>query len=602
MIERLATLPQVADEYRPYAVSPDGRLLAFEWYRDGDWQVFLLDLEHGGEPRRVADLPDSCGCPLFSPDGYSLFFSRDDGGSERFDVYRLELATGTLVNLTPDTPRLSPLPDFDLSPDGRLLACAVDHGESYAAATLPAAVSPGAAGLRILVDHYYNDWSPRFSPDGRRVAFHADTHGQDAAVFIVELDSGEQTVIGGEPPLLAFLSACSSPWSPDGRSLVFHGGPFEHPGIGVYDVERGTVGWVWVGDQDAHHAAWSPDGRALAFLVDEGVETSLWHLDLATQKPRCLSVGPGNHYAPSFTPDGRAVLCCFSAADHPTELFRIDLGTDEVVQLTDGMPADLKDHPFVSGELVWFASGDHLAQVPGLLCVPDEPNGAAVVMIHGGPTWHHANEWDALRQAFLHEGCTVLSPNYRGSDGYGRPWQLANRWLIGQGEVQDCAAACDILAALGCDPARIAVTGRSHGGYLTMACLWQFPALWACGVAGVPFFDHIDAQLDPAIREDLRWWDRENVGDIESDRDRLVYFSPINHLHRIRAPLLILGAENDPRCPPTQISQVVERLQAQGNEVEAHVYAGEGHGITAFADRRDYDRRTVEFILRHIAG
>ncbi len=41
-------------------------------------------------------------------------------------------------------------------------------------------------------------------------------------------------------------------------------------------------------------------------------------------------------------------------------------------------------------------------------------------MIHGGPTWHHSNEWDALRQAFVAAGVTVLHPNYRGSDGYGR--------------------------------------------------------------------------------------------------------------------------------------------------------------------------------------
>jgi dipeptidyl aminopeptidase/acylaminoacyl peptidase len=133
-----------------------------------------------------------------------------------------------------------------------------------------------------------------------------------------------------------------------------------------------------------------------------------------------------------------------------------------------------------------------------------------------------------------------------------------------------------------------------------MACLWQFPELWACGVAGVPFMDHIDAQTDPAVREDLRWWDAQNVGDLVRDRDRLVYYSPINHLDRIASPVLLLAAENDPRCPPGQIQQVVDGLTQAGVEAEAHIYPGEGHGISSFANRQDYDRRTVDFILRHL--
>ena len=77
-----------------------------------------------------------------------------------------------------------------------------------------------------------------------------------------------------------------------------------------------------------------------------------------------------------------------------------------------------------------------------------------------------------------------------------------------------------------------------------MQMLTQFPELWACGVAGVPFFDHIDAQVDPAVRDDLRWWDLENCGDIG---------------HRPRPPRVLLadqpprpgdGAAADPRGAP----------------------------------------------------
>lgn len=311
------------------------------------------------------------------------------------------------------------------------------------------------------------------------------------------------------------------------------------------------------------------------------------------------SLGPGNHYAPRFSPDGRSLYCVLSSPDHPADLYRLDLDGDVPTSLTQSLPDDLRDQTFASGVHVSYTSRDHLARVPALLVEPDEPSGGAVVIVHGGPTWHHANEWDVLRQAFVAAGVTVIHPNYRGSDGYGRRWQTANRWLMGQGEALDCAAAHDLLVRHGCDPARIAVTGRSWGGFLTMAMVTQFPELWAAGVAGVPFFDFIDAALDTDIRQDLRWWDLQNTGDPEKDAAKLAYYSPSNHLDRVTAPLLLMGGELDPRCPPRQLREAAAALQARGKICEAVVYPDEGHAISGLEHRIDYDRRTVEFILKH---
>ena len=595
LIERLAAVPEVWTEQRPWAFAPDGHTLAFTWRRDGDWHVYLKDLRDAAAPRRVEHFDDPCVCPVFSPDGACLYFARDDHGSECFDIYRCDLADGTLVNLLPDTPTLSPAPDFSLSPDGRRLALAVNHGPSSAAALM--AAEPGAA-MTFLTDHWFNDSSPRWSPDGALLAFQSETHGQDSAVFIVRLGGGELRAIGGRDMMVARDPA----WSPDGRSLAFSGGGGDYEAIGLYDLERELVTWAWEGEGNAHGPSWSPNGRALVFVVDDGPESSLWHLDLTTGFAGCLDVGTGNHYRPGFSPDGAAVVCVLSGPGCPSELFSIELASGAVTQLTDSLPDDLARHEFVSGAPVIWTSRDRLADVPGLFCEPRRRSGAGVVLIHGGPTWHHSNEWDPVRQALLDAGCLVVHPNYRGSDGYTRRWQLANRYLLGQGEAQDCAAAADFLVEQGCDPKRIAVSGRSHGGYLTMQMLTQFPGLWACGVAGVPFFDHIDAQVDPAVRDDLRWWDVENCGDIVADRARLEYYSPINHLGRVTAPLLILAAARDPRCPTRQIDTVTAGVRAAGTACEAIIYTDEGHEISGLEHRIDYERRTVEFILEHVGA
>ena len=594
LIAQLAASPGVCHDYRPFDLSPDGRTLAFQWYNGGDWQIFVLDLA-GGEPRRIGDLDDPCWCPLFSADGRYLYFSRDDRGSERFDFYRLDMAAGTLEDLLPGTPDFSPLPDFGLSPDGARIAMTASREAGYSVAVMPAAVCPRGAGIEHLSEHPYTESSPRWSPDGARLAVACGTRGQDTAVFIADARSGETTVVGGDDEFYAAHPA----WSPDGRSLAFAGGPGDHPAVGIYDLASGGITWAWQGRLDAHHPVWSPDGAGLAFLADCEAETALCHLDLRSGAVRELSVGAGNHYAPRFAPDG-SLLCVFSGPDQPGDVYRVAVADGHAEQLTHSLPRELGAHDFKSAAHVAFTSRDRLTRVPGLLVEPDEPNGAGVVLIHGGPTWHHANEWDPLRQAFVAAGVTVVHPNYRGSDGYGRRWQLANRFLMGQGEALDCAAAHDYLVSLGCDPARIAVTGRSWGGFLTMAMVTQFPELWAAAVAGVPFFDFIDSAYDPAIREDLRWWDRQNTGDPVRDRAKLEYYSPINHLDRIQAPLLILAGELDPRCPPRQSREVAQMLLERGKRCEVVVYPDEGHEISGLANRVDYEVRTVEFILEHV--
>ena len=458
LIEQLAAAPAVGQDYRPYTLAPGGGAVAFEWYEGGDWQIYLKELPDG-EPRRIGRLDDRCGCPQFSPDGRYLYFSCDDRGSECYDVYRYDLSTGKLVNLLPDTPDLAPLPDPDLSPDGTQLALTVAHDAGYAVAVMPAEPDPGGRSLRRLTEHPYTESSPRWSPDGERLAVTTGTRGQDTAIVVVDVASGASRVVGGSDTFHAGHAA----WSPEGSRIAFSGGPGDRPAIGIYELATGSVTWAWrTTTSTPTTRCGRRTGRRCAFLVDVEGETGLLHIDLRDGAVTEYSIGAGNHYAPGFTPDGAALMCVLSRPDAPPDLYRVELDDGDVTALTDSLPEHLRDVPFVSGGPVWFTSWDHLAEVPGILVEPDEPNGAAVVIVHGGPTWHHSNEWDPLRQAFVAAGFTVLHPNYRGSDGYGRRWQLANRWLMGEGEVLDVAAAHEFLVHLGLRPG----PDRDHGAQL----------------------------------------------------------------------------------------------------------------------------------------
>jgi len=84
-------------------------------------------------------------------------------------------------------------------------------------------------------------------------------------------------------------------------------------------------------------------------------------------------------------------------------------------------------------------------------------------------------------------GWTVLEPNYRGTTVYGHAWQIAIRLDMGGVDTHDYAAGVEYLKNEGLAD-RIAVTGRSHRGYLTMICLTQFPAPW-CGVSSRAIYE-----------------------------------------------------------------------------------------------------------------
>ncbi len=94
----------------------------------------------------------------------------------------------------PTLSTLAPLPDPDISPDGRQLALTVAHGAGYAVAVMPAEPGLGEAAIRHLTEHPYTECSPRWSPDGARLAVTSGTHGQDTAIFVIDAESGATSI------------------------------------------------------------------------------------------------------------------------------------------------------------------------------------------------------------------------------------------------------------------------------------------------------------------------------------------------------------------------------------------------------------------------
>ncbi len=596
-LESLLRVPFVDPDYG-FSLSPDGREVAFSHNLPGQWEIYLLPLDCSSPPRQVTTGPGAKFAPRWSPDGRQLAYVLDLDGGELFDVCTYDRTTGRHANLTPDTP-YSIQPNYAWSPDGSLIAFISDCSGRFDTYVMPAAGGPARPVFSIPRP----DWEVRWSPDGQWLSVVVEASGQDYATYLVPADGGNPSI---DPPRTVqpigrdgeWLPAKDAFWSPDSTRVAFSSnldGTFD---IGIYELATAEIAWLTEGTGDKEQPSWSPDGQSLSYVVSEGPVTALAVLDLEARQVTTYQVAPGVHYRPRFTPDSEHLVFVFDNPARPDDLWSLSLRDGTVRQLTSSLPPDLEKVPFSMPASVRYPSLDG-TMVPALLYRPHLATGLppAVVYVHGGPNWLAQVTWSPLVQHMVSRGWTVLAPNYRGSTGYGREWQLANRFDMGGGDTRDVVAGADYLVDEGlADPARIAVTGRSYGGYLTMTSLTQYPDRWAAGSAVVPFLNWFTGHANS--REDLQHWDRENFGDPEKDRDLYYERSPFFLLDRVAAPVQLICGAHDPRCPASESLQAHDVLQAQGKPCDLVLYHDEGHSFLKTENVVDAQKRQAAFLAR----
>lgn len=595
-IEQLVRVPAVVD----FAVSPDGRTVAIVSNRTEQFEIGLLRLDSDEPPHQITDgaVRQSKVTPVWSRDGARLAFAQDYEGDERYDIFVYDLASGASRTLTPDTPEYL-FARAAWSPDGARIAVTATRGDRFGVWTLPV---EGGEWSRVS-NHAHSDDEPHWSPRGDWIAFVANTEGQHYALFLARPDGSEQREVrmpDGGP-----LFVQSPEWSPDGARIAFVGGPRDVVDVGVYDVDSGALRWIEQGEHECATPAWSPDGRQLVYTLNVDGSTRPIVADLASGGRRDLTNRPGLYERPQFADGGRRVLYIYSGPGNPPDLWECDLRGPAPAhrQLTSSLPGDLADYPFVAPTHVRYLSADGETSVPALFYAPrvavSGGGRPAVIQIHGGPSWQRMNTWYPEIQWLLSRGCAVLCPNYRGSTGYGRAFMEANRFRMGEVDLQDVAGGVDWLLAGGhAEAGRVAVTGWSFGGYLTMMCLTHYPDRFAAGAAGVPFLNWILAAEEE--RDDLRHWDRENMGDPATNAERLRNASPIHFMDRIQAPVQFIGGANDPRCPISQVHEAQAVMEKLDKPFEAVIYSDEGHGFLKLENEVDAERRWAEFLALHL--
>ncbi len=575
--------------------SADGRSLWFEWNATGRFNLWRVPAD-GGWPVQFVVSDEWTHLQDPSPDGRWVVYTQDVGGNEKPNIYLVPAAGGTAVNVT----RTEGVGYHSIHwlPDSRGLVFAAEREDpgAYRAYLL----EPATGQVVRLAGNERGECAwVRVSSDGRFLAINRTYDYAHCGVSVVDLRDGSERVLA-EPDDRTTVEAVA--WTPDGRLFVTSNrNPQDLKTAGLLDLD-GHLTWLWESDWESSVAAASPADGHFLVVEDEAGEHRLWLCTLTGDR-HLLALPAGVLSAAHFSPDGSRLALVYESADRPPDLWVVRVGDRKAVQLSDSLVGGLATEDFVPPQRVVYRSFDG-TPIAAFAYVPRgaRPDGQlpAVVYIHGGPASIHANAWFPHLQYWVSCGFVVLAPNYRGSTGFGRAFEEANRKDLGGGDLRDVVAAVDYLRSTGyVDPRRVAVVGGSYGGYLTLMALAKFPELWAAGVAFVPFanwFTEYERE-DPVLQAYDRMMMGDPVEDAELWRDR----SPIFFADRIRAPLLILAGANDIRCPVEEARQVAEAVRRAGGVAEVHVYPDEGHRFGKRENQVDAFERAARFLRAHLA-
>lgn len=562
-IDQLLQAASLAGIERPLW-SPDGTSVVAASPLGGATDLWAFPID-GGAPERLTTGMGSVGhlasaLPRWSPDGtYLSYITGDIGATEVWlqptdgaPPFQLSRVGANITGCT-------------WAPDGRSLVVAANRYGTYDIFRIEV---PTGVQERLTDDAHY-EVQPTVTPDGAELVYvRLDATWTERDVLARPLDGS------GEPRLLVhddrFFDYQYGGWfgtpviSPDGDTVVFRSYRSDWMNLWAVDIAGGEPRRIAPDDADQDGAGFSPDGRWIAYTSNRDASVQLRVVPADGGEPRTV-VDPGDGVCqfPVFSPDGRRLAFTLARPSHPAELCVVDLDSGEVARLTRSVSAATEAR-LASPQRVTYDGHDGLS-IPALVYHPASagvtPNGAGVVMVHGGPTMQWFPVYDGYVQFLVLRGYTVLLPNIRGSSGYGRAFEEANDRDWCGGDLLDVRHGAAWLRGLDTvDADRLAITGLSYGGIMSMAATCFAPGEFQAAASLSGYGDFLGMMDEQELRH--QQFLRKELGDPVADAEIYRNASAIHAVKDATTPILI--AHGVGRFPESDAGrQFAEALQRE---------------------------------------
>jgi dipeptidyl aminopeptidase/acylaminoacyl peptidase len=539
--------------------------VAFYWDRTGRMELHVMDLGTK-QTRQVShgEVPTALRAGFtWSRDDTAIVFAKDSGGNEQHDLYRIDVATSAVTQLTKDPTAQEYAIQF--SPNNAYLTVLTNKRDPKTPD------KPGQLNLwKMRADG--TDYAPLtryafpvfggfWSPDGTSIAY--GTNEDPSNLKNVDLYTIAADGTNARKVFSAKLGSqdTGSDWHPDGKHMAITSDASGTPRAGILDIASGQVRWLGKEGIEEHSGRFSKDGRTLYAL--RNFESQV---------------------RPVLYDDDQRLLVAYQSETRRNELASYDLRSDQLDTLLAADYGSIDRSVFVKGEHIYYPTFDG-QKIPAIVYKPRDVAAGeqlpAIVHVHGGPTAQWFRGFDPFAQFLADRGFVVIEPNIRGSTGYGVTYRDAALKDWGGADLEDVAAAAAYLKTLPfVDASRLVVFGGSYGGFMTFIAATKKPDLWRAAVAWVGISDlH---KLYAKSMEHFKYYFREQMGDPEKDRALWRDRSAIEFADQLKAKLLMVHGVNDPRCPVEQSQVFRDRLlelgRVPGKDFEYVELTDEGHG------------------------
>jgi dipeptidyl aminopeptidase/acylaminoacyl peptidase len=563
--------------------SPDGRSLAFLSSRPDSAtsspspsespraQVYVLSM-NGGEAKRLTNQKNGVTLFRWSPDGTRFVAASRSGPSdhkpenkERSDVRHYRNSSYKFN-------------DSGWFDDRRAHLWVVD--------------AKSGTARQITDGNDWNDSDPQWSPDGTKIAFVSNRtgkeydHNRNSDVWVISADGGAVTKISDHEE-----SDNNPRWSPDGKMIAFTGEVHErdHPKVWIAPSSGGASSILAANNLDLipTDLDWSPDGKSLYFQAGVKGETHLFRINPAAKSLEQVTSGPRAVRGVDFNWPSKTMVYLVNDFKRLDDLYVADVNGHNERKLTNFNDALWKQLELADVERFTYKSADDWT-IDGFLVKPigwqSGKKYPLILSIHGGPAGMYGVDWFHEFQGYAAKGYAVLYTNPRGSTGYGQKFErgIAGEW--GGKDYIDVMKGVD--AALEkypwLDAERMGVTGGSYGGYLTN---------WIVGhtdrfKAAVTLRSVVNFVSDEGTRDGAFGHSADFGGDLFEKFELYWDRSPLKYAHNVKTPTLILHSDNDFRVPLEQGEQWFRALKKFGVTTEIVMFPRENHNLTRTGEPR----------------
>lgn len=597
LLEALLSLPGLVGPQ----VSPDGRWVAWTWFRVGPAaDLFVAPTDGSAPPARLSETPENTFIVSWTSDSQAVIVEEDRGGDERARLFRIDVAKPQVM-----TPLTEPHPHYflrggQLHPKGRWLVYGANYDFEKNQEIEPTLVYRHdlVTGERqVLARPQRGGYLvPQLNHQGTHILYgRKDRHPAGTQIWLVDIEGQEDREI------LNFGDAVKveAAWFPDGQRVLFLAEAGTYRRLGVWDRTTEQIAWLIDDPTRNIENAFVPhrsDKVVIIEIKEARVHASLF--DLQTKEETRLPQTAGNLIP--LAPLGKDEwVGQYYSAQQPTDIVRFSLqeiSPAAFVSLTRIWERTLlRPEQLVPAEDFRWPSVDGLP-IQGWLYRAANPKGT-VVYIHGGPTAHSEDRLNVQIQFFTALGFNLLDPNYRGSTGFGLEFQekiKEDGW--GGREQADIKTGIEaLLRAKIAQPGKVGVTGTSYGGYSAWHAITHWPP--ALVAAAAPVCGMTDLVVDyQTTRPDLRPYSEEMLGgSLERAPQRYYERSPINFVQSIRGKLLIVQGLRDPNVTPENVRAVRQALDQAGIAYELLAFDDEGHGISRPQNQKRLYLKLAEF-------